>query len=358
MLQRTLLGVAFFWAAGAHGAPLPEFQRAYSIDRKLVVAPAGVATPAGAAAPIRAEATSLPLRLEELLFRPEIARPAPPPVPRTAPVAAPSYDNLWERIRAGFAMPELRSPLVTRWEDWYVARPLIVKGILDRSRRYLFHVAEEIGKRGLPTELALLPMVESGYDPRALSPAQAAGLWQFIPATARDYNLPQREDYDARHDIIASTTAALDYLHALHQMFGDWKLALASYNWGEKAVARAIERNAARSLETDYASLTLPEETRNYVPKLQALKNIVAEPDRFGIALEPIPDTPYFTTVASDRALEPAAAARLAGIPLDEFVALNPAHRHAAPASGERAQIVLPVHRAGDFEQKLRAVRP
>ena len=165
-------------------------------------------------------------------------------------------DDLWDRIRNGFAMPNLGTPLVLDRQIWYASRPTYIQRMVERSRLYLYHIVAELEKRGMPTELALLPMVESAFNPMALSSARASGLWQFIPSTGKNYNLKQNWWYDARRDIVASTTAALDYLQMLYDMHGDWHLALASYNWGENAVARAIERNRARGLPTDYASLT------------------------------------------------------------------------------------------------------
>ena len=163
----------------------------------------------------------------------------------------------------------------------------------ERGRRYMFHIVEEIEKRGLPTELALLPMVESAYNPEALSSARASGLWQFIPSTGKLYGLEQNAQRDDRRDIVASTAAALEYLQRIYEMHGDWHLALASYNWGEGAVGRAVMRNQAAGLPTDYASLNMPNETRHYVPKLQALKNIIAQPELFGIELDTVENKPY-----------------------------------------------------------------
>ena len=282
----------------------------------------------------------------------------PAPVAISVPFAAPmAYENLWDRIRAGFAMDRLNSPLVDRWQASYLARPQVLKGILDRSRRYLFHVVDEISKRGMPLELALLPMVESGYNPVALSSAQAAGLWQFIPATARDYKLHLTPDYDARRDIVASTSAALDYLQSLYNQFGDWHLALAAYNWGEKSVAKAIERNAAKGIRTDFASLALPEETRNYVPKLQALKNLIAYGETFKLDLEPIANQPYFTTVASNRDLDFTVAARLAGVSMEEFSLLNSAHARPVLAKNSPIGLVLPVEQADAFLANLKTYK-
>lgn len=287
----------------------------------------------------------LPGRLED--FEPKPVALAVQALPRE-PV-----DDVWQRVREGFAVPDLDGPLVAQWQSWYLARPQLLKALVDRSRRYVYHVVEELDKRNMPTELAFLPMVESGYNPMALSPADASGLWQFIPATGKTYKLEQTPLYDARRDVVASTSAALDYLQALHVQFGDWKLVLASYNWGENAVARAMERNKARGQPTDYRSLVLPEETRNYIPKLQALKNIFANPAAFKIELEPVPNRPYFATVASARDIDVTIAARLAEVSLEEFLALNPAHKQPRISKSAPTGIVVPAERVASFTSNL-----
>jgi len=313
--------------------------------------------------------TLLPSRLEEFEPRPQpiAVGPASTPIAVAAVsksitvttegepklVPRPHVLDVWERVRDGFALPNVEGPLVAHWQAWYLNRPQILKAIFERSRRYVYHVVDELDKRGMPTELAFLPMVESGYNPMALSSAQAAGLWQFIPSTGKTYNLEQTELYDARRDIIASTSAALDYLQWLHEQFGDWQLALASYNWGEKAVGKAIERNKARGKPADYGRLLLPEQTRNYIPKLQALKNIVANPAAFKLELEPVPNLPYFATVSSARDIDVNVAARLADMPLQEFLALNPAHNLATISGNTRTQIVLPVDKLESFVSRL-----
>jgi len=273
-------------------------------------------------------------------------------LPRIATVDLVSEpEDIWERLRNGFSMPELDSPLVGRQQAWYLSHPQTLARIVERSRRYLFHIVEEIEKRGLPTELALLPMVESAYNPMALSPAHASGLWQFIPATGRNYSLRQNWWVDERRDIVASTSAALDYLRDIYEMNGDWHLALASYNWGENAVARAVERNTAKGMPSDYLSLPMPVETRDYVPKLQALKNIVAQPQLFGIALDPIPNRPYFATVEKPADMDIALAARLAEVPLEEFRALNPAYNR--PVANGAARLALPADKVETFLANL-----
>jgi membrane-bound lytic murein transglycosylase D len=262
-------------------------------------------------------------------------------------------DDVWQRIRDGFAMPDLNSPLVQEKTAWYAARPDYLKRVFERGRLYLHHIVEEIEKRGLPTELALLPMVESSFNPMAYSRAHASGLWQFIPGTGRRYELQQNWWYDGRRDIVASTAAALGYLSDLYDMHGDWHLALASYNWGENAVARAIEKNRAASLPTDYASLTMPAETQHYVPKLQALKNLVLNPQAFGIQLDPIPNEPYFTTVTKTRDIDVQLAAKLAEMTVEEFVALNPGFSRPLIRASVTPRIVLPADKVEVFHENL-----
>lgn len=261
--------------------------------------------------------------------------------------------DLWDRIRTGFSMPNLSSPEVQDRQIWYASQPSYVKRMVERSKRYLYYIVEELEKRGMPTELALLPMVESAFNPMAYSRSHASGLWQFIPSTGKNYNLQQNSWYDGRRDIVASTSAALDYLQFLYEMHGDWHLALASYNWGENAVARAIEKNKVMGLPTDYLSLTMPTETRYYVPKLQALKNIIANPRSFGVDLEPVPNTPYFVTVEKIRNMDVRVAAKLADMPLGEFLALNPGHNRPVIVANGTPALVLPAGRAKIFLANL-----
>jgi membrane-bound lytic murein transglycosylase D len=297
------------------------------------------------------------IRLEEFASLPSpatLTRPAP-----RLPIAAEAEPprDIWDRIRRQFAMPQLRGPLVDRQISWYVSRPDTLRSIFDRSRRYLYFVVTELERRNMPLELALLPMVESGYSPHALSSAQASGLWQFIPETGKRYRLMQTHSYDARRDVIASTRAALDYLQFLHGLFGDWHLALASYNWGENAVAAAVERNRTRGRPVTYEALSLPEETRLYIPKLQALLNIVANPEAFGINLGPVPNEPYFSVVENSRQLDLRVAAKLADMPLDEFIALNPAFNSGAISAVDTSLILLPVEKVDVFKANLQNLR-
>ncbi|CAG9172126.1 hypothetical protein LMG23992_02126 [Cupriavidus laharis] len=268
----------------------------------------------------------------------------------------PSTD-IWDRIRRGFAMQDLEGTLVDDRTQWYAQRPEYMERMVARSSRYLYHIVEELERRNMPTELALLPFVESAFNPQAQSSAKAAGMWQFIPSTGKTYNLKQNMFRDERRDVLASTDAALDYLARLYDMFGDWHLALAAYNWGEGAVSRAIARNQARGLPTDYASLTMPNETRYYVPKLQAVKNIIANPAAYGVRLPEIPDHPYFVTVTTSRDIDVTLAAKLANMSLDEFKALNPSFNRPVILGASNPQILLPFDNAERFQYNLNTYR-
>ena len=263
--------------------------------------------------------------------------------------------ELWERIRRGFAMPDLKDTLVADREQWYSSRPDYIQRMTERSSKYLFHIVEELERRQMPTELALLPFIESAFNPQAVSSAKAAGMWQFMPATGKYFDLKQNAFRDDRRDVLASTRAALDYLQKLHRMFGDWHLALAAYNWGEGSVGRAIARNKQAGLGTGYLDLNMPAETRLYVPKLQAVKNIVANPQGFRAELPLIANHPYFQQVQLNRDIDVALAARLADVRIEDFKALNPsAHRPVIIASGT-PQILLPWDNALVFQRNFDA---
>ena len=263
------------------------------------------------------------------------------------------YGDLWTRIRLGFVLSDLDMPLVKSAEDWYAARPDYVARMVERSRRYLYYIVVEVEKRGMPLEIALLPMIESAYNPMAYSRSRASGIWQFIPSTGKHYGLKQNWWFDERRDVIAATEGALDYLEKLHAEFGDWQLALAAYNWGEGSVHRAIETNQKRGKPTDYLSLKMPAETRGYIPKLQAVKNIVNDPERFDLSLADIPDAPYFTVVRTTRKMDVKVAAELAEMPLDDFLSLNPQHNRPVIAGADEATLLLPYDKAELFAAKL-----
>ncbi|SFW17983.1 membrane-bound lytic murein transglycosylase D [Nitrosovibrio sp. Nv17] len=272
-----------------------------------------------------------------------------------APARSPdAAADLWQRIRSGFAMTSVDSDEVRNGEDFYVSHPKYVQRIIERSRRYLFHIVEEVERRRMPTEIALLPIIESAFNPRAYSPSHASGIWQFIPSTAKNHGLKQSWWRDERRDIIAATRAALDYLQTLYGMFGDWELALASYNWGEGAVARSLTRNRDSGLPADFRSISLPPETQNYVSRLIAIRNIISNPAMFGIELESVPNHPYFGEVAATRHMDVRLAAKLASISVDEFRALNPAHNRPVINVSESRSVLLPIDKVDTFLENLR----
>ena len=308
-----------------------------------VVAPAALppaANPAPAIVPVTPVARPQEIKDLEAAHAIDLARPA---------------DDLWERIRSGFAMTDLEGPLVGVRERWYASQPEYLKRMVERSKLYLYYIVEEVEKRGMPTEIALLPMVESAFNPMAYSRSHASGLWQFIPSTGKTFKLSQNWWADSRRDVVASTNAALDYLQALYEMHGDWHLALASYNFGENGVARAIEKNRKKGLPTDYQSLKMPPETRGYVPKLQALKNIISNPEAFGASFEPIPNEPYFVTVPTPSAIDIRLAATFAEMSVDELIALNPAINRPMISGPHTQTLVLPADRVDAFRRNLDA---
>lgn len=262
-------------------------------------------------------------------------------------------NDLWQRIRDGFAMNESKSPLIKRHERWYASHPDYVLRMSERARRYLFFIVEEVERRGMPMEIALLPVIESAFNPGANSIASASGIWQFIPSTGKHFGMQQNWWYDGRRDIIGATNGALDYLQKLHDQFGDWELALAAYNWGENGVARAQASNRKRHKPTDYEHLKMPRETRNYVPKLLAVKNIVLDPAHYGLTLDPIPDDPYFEAVATTQHIDVKVAADLAEISMEEFMALNPGHNRPVILQDMSNVILLPVDKVDTFRSNL-----
>jgi membrane-bound lytic murein transglycosylase D len=263
--------------------------------------------------------------------------------------------DVWDRIRQGFAISDLENPLVATQTKWYSSRPDYFERTTTRASRYLFHVVQELEKRNMPTELALLPFIESAFNPQAHSSAKASGLWQFIPSTGREFDLKQNVFKDERRDVIASTDAALTYLQKLHGMFGDWQLALAAYNWGEGSVQRAMKKARAAGKATDFNGLSafMPAETRNYVPKLQAVKNIIAMPEQYGITLPKVENQPYFITITKTRDIDIKVAAQLAELPMDEFKALNPQFNRPVITGSPDTQILLPKSNAQKFKENL-----
>uniref|UniRef100_UPI004047EECC transglycosylase SLT domain-containing protein n=1 Tax=Polynucleobacter sp. TaxID=2029855 RepID=UPI004047EECC len=266
---------------------------------------------------------------------------------------APS-SNLWIRIRDGFGMEPLNSPLEIQQVRWLSARPDYVNRSMARSSRYLFYIVQEVNTRNMPMEIALLPFVESAFNPQAKSTAKAMGIWQFMPATGKDFQLTQNVFRDERRDVLQSTDAALDYLQRLYQQFGSWDLALAAYNWGAGNVSKAQKRNLAKGLPTDYQSLKMPNETRNYVPKLMAYRAIVLDPEAYGITLPPLENHPYFIALDMDRDIDVDLVIKLAQIPPEEFHNLNPSFNKPVILGNTNQQILLPFGHAEVFQENLK----
>ena len=270
---------------------------------------------------------------------------------RVAPIALPN--DLWERIRKGYKMPNLETDLVTDRTQWYASKPDYLQRMGERSGRYLYYIVEEIERRNMPMELALLPFIESAFNPQAVSSARASGMWQFMPATGKSFDLKQNAFRDDRRDVQASTRAALDYLERLHKMFGDWHLALAAYNWGEGNVGKAIARNKRAGLPTKYTDLSMPMETRMYVPKLQAMKNIVGNPPQYGVTLTSIPNHPFFQSVPLPRDMDVNVIAKLAEVSVEDFKALNPSASRPVLLAAGTPSILLPWDNAEVFQRNF-----
>lgn len=297
----------------------------------------------------------------ELLPEPSPPAAATPPVALSGTVItekqaadkAPPGD-LWARIRSGFSINgNVDARLLAKHEKWYANNPEYVERMTERARRYLFYITEEVERRGMPSEIALLPMIESAFNPEANSAANASGIWQFMPTTGKHFGMQQNWWFDGRRDIIGATNGALDYLQKLHDQFGDWQLALAAYNWGENGVVRAQARNRRLHKPTDYAHLRMPRETRNYVPKLMAIKNIVSDPESFGLKLHDVPDEPYFEAVAATQHIDVKLAAQLADVSMDEFLALNPGLNRPVILQDTTNVILLPIDKVDTFRTNL-----
>ncbi|MDD2061229.1 transglycosylase SLT domain-containing protein [Pseudomonas sp. GD03860] len=268
--------------------------------------------------------------------------------------------DVWERMRQGFALQDdmAVNPRIEQQRLWFASNPSFLENAGDRGSLYIHYIVERLEERNMPLELALLPAIESAYNPMAYSRAHAVGLWQFIPSTGRYFNLRQTRFYDGRRDITASTNAALNYLTRLHDMFnGDWLLALAAYNAGEGTVSRAIERNEKLGLPTDYWNLPLPQETRDYVPKLLALSQVVMTPQAYGVNLNPIANEPYFEAVAIKDRLDLSRVAALAEIDEDELFQLNPAFKKRMTVDGPQ-QLLVPTAKAQLLTASLSNMKP
>ena len=337
--------------------PLPPNPYASAQAQAQAQAPAPAAQrpvePASVPKPVEAVRSPSP---PPVIEAPVAAVPELPKNPVAGPVQtatpAPPGD-LWVRIRRGMAIRDLAGNRVSKKENWYASRPDYIQRMTERSGRYLFYIVEEIERRNMPMELALLPFIESAFNPEAVSSARAAGMWQFMPATGKSFDLQQNAFRDERRDVLASTEAALDYLQQLHDRFGDWHLALAAYNWGQGNVNRAITRNTRAGLSTAYTDLKMPLETQDYVPKLQAVKNIVMRPEAFGVTLPEIDNHPFFNSVTIERDMDVSVIALLADVEEKEFRALNPAHNRPVVLAAATPQILLPWDNAAIFQTNL-----
>lgn len=272
-----------------------------------------------------------------------------------APAAAPQPpEDLWSRIRAGYQLPDRDNPRVAAELKWYADHGEYLDRVMERAEPFLQLIVDKVQKRGMPTELALLPVVESAFQPFAYSHGRAAGMWQFIPSTGRLYGLKQNWWYDGRRDVLASTDAALDYLEKLHAQFnGDWLLALAAYNSGEGTVQRAIRYNERRHIPTTFWNLRLPRETQGYAPKLLAIAEIVAHPKKYGITLREIPDRRQVAKVDVGSQIDLALAAKMAGISVEEMYRLNPGFNRWATDPNGPFHLLVPADAKQQFEEKL-----
>jgi membrane-bound lytic murein transglycosylase D len=266
--------------------------------------------------------------------------------------------SIWPRVKDGFALNSKPSKkakkIIKKYEKWYKDRPEYIERMINRSEKYLFYVVEQVQLRGMPTEIALLPMIESAYNPLAKSRMKAMGMWQFIPSTGKVYGLKQNWWRDDRRNVIDSTTAALDYLEKLHGMFGTWELALAAYNAGEGRVGRSIKRNKKLKRPLDYYNIRLPRETRNYVPKLLAIKNIIDNPEKYDLYITDIADKPYFASIPIPKEIDTALIAEFAEIPMEEFQLLNAQHKRPLMRSEHYSQeVLLPIDSIQTFHSNM-----
>lgn len=268
--------------------------------------------------------------------------------------------QIWPRIRQGYQLVALGrdNPRVQDELNRFSQRTTSLEIIAGRSNPYLHHIVEQLEKHNMPLELALLPIIESGFDPLALSSQSASGLWQFMPATGRSFNLKQTHWYDGRRDVIQSTNAAIQYLTYLNKMFdGDWLLSLAAYNAGEGTVMRAIRNNRAKGLPTDYWNLKLPPQTLTYIPKLLAVAQIFAEPEQHGLKLPPIANEPFFTKVSLKHELDLHTVASLADVSPEKLIRLNPAFNQKITLGGP-GYLLVPTQHAEDIHQGLSQLKP
>ncbi len=336
----------------------------------FLLAVVGLAVGGCASQPV---ATESPLPTEQIVYTPiEAAFPAEAESAETTPeelealapeveplASAVAYGDVIVRIRSKLSLPQVDHPRVDREIEWLQRNPDYLARVFGRAQRYLHHVANEVEHRGLPADLALLPVVESAFNPFAYSRAHASGLWQFIAPTGERYGLGRNYWQDERRDVLESTRGALEYLTALNERFdGDWFLAIAAYNYGQGNVQRAINRNKALGRPTDFFSLSLPAETRAYVPKLIALAKMISEPDRYGFYLPPMPDAPYFRVVPTGGPVDLRLMAELAGVHPEELHAMNPSWNRWMTDPDGPHRVLVPEVVADNFTVRLAALDP
>jgi membrane-bound lytic murein transglycosylase D len=330
------------------------WKRLITITISLALAACSLSTPRPDTATSEPRIGIEPIDLATLPEKLPPPEPAAVPEPQQEP-AVPEYADIWSRIRDNMHLQHHTDKYSVKSRlNWYIRHPEYLDRVADRATPYLYYIIQQLDKRNMPMELALLPVVESAYQPFAYSPSHASGLWQFIPGTGRLYGLKQNWWYDGRRDIIAATQAALDYLDKLHEDFdGNWLLALAAYNSGELNVTRAIRRNKRIGKSTDFWSLHLPRETRGYVPSLLAVAELVARPDHYDVALKPVPNQPYFAKVDVGGQLDLALAAKMSGLSMDDMYTLNPGFNRWATDPDGPHYLLLPYDKKDDFEAQL-----
>jgi len=363
-LYAILAALAIIAAGCSHVATVPEADDPDQIDQQQADEDSVAAVELDPAVTKLDEAeigVSGPEQIEEAIETLDAQTESSPPLVSGigGTVAAPSSGDLFERIRTGFLIEDVDHATVEREVKWYASHPTYLDRTFKRGERYLYHIVNEIEARKMPLELALLPVVESAFNPVAYSRARASGLWQFIPGTGRRYDLKQNWYYDGRRDVVAATTAALDYLQFLSEEFdGDWLLAIAAYNCGEANISRAVARNRKAGKPTDFFSLKLPRETRAYVPKLLAMRRIVNDPATHGLEFAPIPNEPYFAQIDVAGQIDLHVAAELAELAPEELLALNPAFNHWVTDPDGPYQLLVPVDRQTRFAEAVAALPP
>jgi membrane-bound lytic murein transglycosylase D len=345
MRHASLISVILVISACAHAPERPVVQTRQQQQ------PIGAVLPEGPSSTYP-QAPTPPSAQSPLVVEPSAPTEAPTQVAGLTPA---QYADLFDRMRAGFKLddhPEEHG--IDEQLDWFASNPDYLQRAFGRSELYLYHIVTQLEARGMPLEIALLPVVESAFEPYAYSRARASGLWQFIPDTGSRFGMKQDWWYDGRRDIVESTRGALDYLQALHDEFnGDWLLAIAAYNCGEMAVEHAVEVNRSAGKPIDFWSLKLPAETRAYVPKLLAMKRLVSDPETYGLLISPIPNQPYFARVDTQGQINLKLAAEIAGITPEELYELNPAfHRWATDPAGPH-YLLLPVDAAQVFTENI-----